>query len=158
MRRTGRLLVAAPASADEHAAREALLQVEGRRRTPKLGRLRHSPREVCGPGVGKVLDRYLEADALGAHGRNLAAIPAGRLHHLAHYACTARPQAVVDLTPDRRTAILVAFAATMRATAADEAIEVFDLLMADLARQSSHRAVKTRLRTVDAAALLLREA
>ncbi|MEE1769272.1 hypothetical protein PUR34_14205 [Streptomyces sp. JV185] len=55
---------------------------------------------------------------------------------------------------------LVALAAVMPQIAADEAIEVFDLVMGDLIRSSSTKMAKQRLRTLkglDAAAILLRE-
>jgi hypothetical protein len=63
--------------------------------------------------------------------------------------CAMRAWKILAAQPDakQRAALdaLVAFAATMRTTAADEAIEVFDLLMADLARTSAnHEALDGR--------------
>jgi TnpA family transposase len=88
-------------------------------------------------------------------------VPPGRIAALARFAKAARAQAVAELAEDRRLATLVAFAATMEPVAADEAIEVFDLLMGDLVRTSGFRASKDRLRTIkdlDTAAIVLRHA
>ncbi|MFE7131901.1 hypothetical protein ACFVIM_13655 [Streptomyces sp. NPDC057638] len=55
----------------------------------------------------------------------------------------------------------MAFAAVMPQIAADEAVEVFDLVMGDLIRSSDTKMTKHRLRTLkdlDAAAILLRTA
>ncbi|MGW3472297.1 hypothetical protein ACWDKQ_28385 [Saccharopolyspora sp. NPDC000995] len=74
-------------------------------------------------------------------------------------AADVRAQAVAELSEGRRMATLVAFTATMGPVAADEAIEVFDLLMGDLVRTSGHRAERDRLRTIkelDTAAIALR--
>jgi hypothetical protein len=51
-----------------------------------------------------------------------------------------RARAVADLAVPRRTATLAAFAAAMRNRAADEAIEVFGMLMSEpMARTSAKR-------------------
>ncbi|WAX79873.1 DUF4158 domain-containing protein [Streptomyces sp. KMM 9044] len=159
-RKTWRMLAAQPDAA-QRAALSALLPVEDSRRTSRLDRLRRSPRDITGPGAGKAIDRFIELNKLGAAGWDLAAIPAGRLTALSRYASQVRARAVADLAEPRRTATLVAFAAAMRTRAADEAIEVFDLLMSDLARTSAHLAARQRMRTLgdlDSAALMLREA
>ncbi|MFJ9352207.1 DUF4158 domain-containing protein [Streptomyces sp. NPDC101237] len=159
-RKTWRTLAAQP-DAVQRAALAGLLSVEDSRRTSKLDRLRRSPHDITGPGAGKAIDWFIELNKLGAAGWDLAAIPAGRLNALSRYASSVRPKAVADLAEPRRTATLVAFAAAMRTRSADEAIEVLDMLMSDLARTSANLAAKQRMRTLgdlDAAALMLREA
>lgn len=159
-RKTWRTLAAKPDAA-QRAALTALLPVEDSRRTSKLDRLRRSPRDITGPGAGKAIDRFIELNKLGASTWDLAAIPAGRLHSLSRYASSVRAKAVADLAEPRRMTTLVAFAAAMRTRAADEAIEVFDMLMSDLTRTSANLAAKQRMRTLgdlDASALMLREA
>ncbi|MDX3532094.1 hypothetical protein P1P75_38305 [Streptomyces sp. ID05-39B] len=153
-RKTWRTLAAKP-TAEQRTTLTALLPVEESRRTSRLDRLRRSPRDITGPGAVKAIDRCIELNKLGADGWDLSAIPAGRLHALSRYASWVRARAVADLAEPRRTATLVAFAAAMRTRAADEAIEVFDMLMSDLARTSAHLAAKQRMRTLgdlDAAA------
>ncbi len=157
--RAFRLLAAAPSPA-ERTRLERLVAVEPGRRVSELDRLRRSPTDASGPGVVKALDRFVQLRALGAGRWDLQAVPRGRVAALARFAKAARAQAVAELADDRRLATLVAFAAELEPTAADEAIEVFDMLVGDLVRLSGYRAGKQRLRTLkdlDAAALVLRE-
>lgn len=138
-----RLLAAAPSPA-QRTVLEQLVVVEAGRRVSRLDRLRRSPTDVSGAGVVRALDRYVEIDGLGAAGWDLSGVPAGRIAALARFANAARAQAVAELTDTRRLATLVAFAATMRSAAADEAIEVFDLVVGDLVRTSGSRAGQGR--------------
>lgn len=130
-----RLLAAAPSPHQRLALEELVVVEAGRRvsRLDRLDRLRRSPTDISGAGVVKALDRYAEIDGLGAAGWDLSSVPAGRIAALARFASAARARAVAD---PRRLATLVAFAATMRPVAADEAIEVFDLVVGDLVRTS----------------------
>ncbi|MEV5897561.1 hypothetical protein [Nonomuraea fuscirosea] len=127
---------------------EELVTVAEGRRISGLDLLRKSPTDVSGAGVGKALERHVELRGLGAAGWDLPAVPAGKVAALARFAKAARAKAVADLAGDRKLATLVAFAAVMEPVSADEAIEVFDLAMADLVRTSAFKAGKERLRTL----------
>jgi hypothetical protein len=88
-------------------------------------------------------------------------VPAGRIASAARYARAARAQAVDQLEPRRRIATLVSFAAGMTTQAGDDALDVFDLLVADMMREARHQVDVTRLRglaDLDEAAWLLRGA
>lgn len=153
-------LAAAPTE-EQAAGLQGLVVVPVGKRLSELDRLRRSPRDITARGVGKALERYEALNAFGGTAWDLSAIPPGRLQALVRFARAARAQAVSDLAGDRRLATLVAFAAVMPQIAADEAIEVFDLVMGDLIRSSSTKMTKQRLRTLkdlDAAAILLRQA
>jgi len=157
--RAFRLLATAP-SPLERARLLGLVDVAPGQRVSDLDRMRKSPVDISGAGVVKALDRYTQLAALGAGGWDLSAVPPGRVAALARFAKAARAQAVDELAPDRRLATLVAFAAEMEPTAADEALEVFDLLVGDMVRLSGYQAGKERLRTLkelDGAALAMRE-
>ncbi|MFE7171328.1 DUF4158 domain-containing protein [Streptomyces sp. NPDC057616] len=135
-------LAAAPTP--EQAARlQQLVVVPAGRRLSELDRLRRSPRDISASGVGKALERYESLHAFGGSAWNLDAIPPGRLHALVRFAEAARAQAVSDLAGDRRLATLVAFAAVKPQLAADEAIEVFDLVMGDIIRSSATKTTKS---------------
>jgi hypothetical protein len=110
--------------------------------------LRRSPTDISSTGLVKALERAVDLRKLGADSWDLKGVPHGRVAALARFAKAARAQAVAELPDDRRMATLVAFTATMGPVAADEAIEVFDLLMGDLVRTSGHRAERDRLRTI----------
>lgn len=159
-RRTLRLLSAVP-TAEQATVLEAILVPEGSRRVSKLDQLRRSPADISGAGLVKALERAVDLRELGAQDWDLKGVPRGRVAALARFAKAARAQAVAELADERRLATLVAFTATMGPVAADEAIEVFDLLMGDLVRTSGHRAGQDRLRTIkelDTAAIVLRHA
>jgi TnpA family transposase len=158
--RTLRLLAAVP-TAGQAAVLETILVPEGSRRVSKLDRLRRSPTDISSAGLVKALDRAVALRELGAGGWDLTAVPRGRVAALARFAKAARAHAVAELSGERRLATLVAFTATMGPVAADEAIEVFDLLIGDLVRTSGWRAGKDRLRSItelDTAAIMLRHA
>ncbi|MFH8365791.1 DUF4158 domain-containing protein [Streptomyces sp. NPDC018031] len=153
-------LAAAPTE-EQAAGLQGLVIVPVGKRLSELDRLRRSPRDITARGVGKALERYEALNAFGGTVWDLSAIPPGRLQALVRFARAARAQAVSDLAGDRRLATLVAFAVVMPQIAADEAIEVFDLVMGDLIRSSSTKMTKQRLRTLkdlDAAGILLRQA
>ncbi|MFE7243731.1 hypothetical protein [Streptomyces sp. NPDC057580] len=127
---------------------QQLVVVPTGKRLSELDRLCRSPRDISARGVGKALERYESLRAFGGHAWNLDAIPPGRLQALVRFAKAARSQAVSDLRGDRRPATLVAFAAVMPELVADEAIEVFDLVMGDIIRSSATTMTKQRLRTL----------
>ncbi|MEU7749343.1 Tn3 family transposase [Nonomuraea sp. NPDC049158] len=154
-----KILAALPSPGQKSVLEELVTVAEGRR-ISGLDRLRKSPTDVSGAGVGKALERHVELRGLGAAGWDLSAVPAGKVAALARFAKAARAKAVADLAGDRKLATLVAFAAVMEPVSADEAIEVFDLAMGDLVRTSAFKAGKERLRTLkdlDTAAIVLRE-
>ncbi|WP_007517809.1 Tn3 family transposase [Pseudofrankia saprophytica] len=153
-------LAAAP-TAPQAQRLQQLVVVPGGRRISELDRLRRSPRDISPRGVVKALERYDALKTFGGPTWDLSAIPPGRIQALVRFARAARAQAVAELGGHRRLATLVAFAAVMPQVAADEAIEVFDLVMGDVIRDSATKMTKKRLRSLkdlDAAALLLRQA
>jgi len=123
--------------------------------------LRRSPTDISSNGLVKALERAVDLRELDAGDWDLTTVPRGRVAALARFAKAARAHAVAELSDERRLATLVAFTATMGPVAADEAIEVFDLLMGDLVRTSGQRAGRDRQRTIkelDTAAITLRHA
>ena len=91
----------------------------------------------------------------------MAGIPPSRLKALARHAAAARAQAIARMPYDRRIATLFAFARAFEFQAMDDALDLLDLLMTELARDSQKTGQKERLRTLkdlDAAALLLKQA
>ncbi|MFG6200028.1 DUF4158 domain-containing protein [Nonomuraea sp. JJY05] len=157
--RQHKILASLP-SPTQKAALEDLVTVTEGQRASKLDRLRKSPTDVSSGGVVKALDRHVELRALGASTWDLSGVPAGKVAALARFAQAARAKAVADLADDRKLATLVAFAATFEPRSADEAIEVFDLVIGGLVRTSAFKAGKERLRTIkdlDTAAIVLRE-
>lgn len=80
---------------------------------------------------------------------------------LARFATVAKAQAVARMPEERRTAMLLAFVRTLEATAQDDVLDLFDVVVTKLFSDAAAVGKKTRLRTIrdlDAAALKLRQA
>jgi len=90
-----------------------------------------------------------------------AHVPPGRVTALARFAMVAKAQAVARLPKDRRAATLLAFVRTLEASAQDDVLDLFDIVVTTLFAEAAKVGKRTRLRTIrdlDAAALQLRHA
>jgi TnpA family transposase len=88
-------------------------------------------------------------------------VPPGRVVALARFATVAKAQAVARMPLERRTATLLAFVRTLEATAQDDVLDLFDIVVTALFSDAAKVGKNARLRTLrdlDAAALLLRHA
>ena len=145
---------------DLRAQLEALLVVpEGARQTP-LDWLRRSPKRVSAPALVGALQRFEEIRSWGVGKLNLGRVPPGRIHALARYAASTKARSIARMPPERRIATLLAFASHFETVALDDALDVLDLLLTDLANQAQRSGRKKRLRTLgdlDAAAIRLRQ-
>jgi hypothetical protein len=98
---------------------------------------------TSGPGLERALTRAVEVISVGAGRADLSAVPANRLSVLARYGLTAKAPLLRDLADPRGTATLVAAARHLGASAVDDALDLFDLLMATRligpARRASER-------------------
>jgi TnpA family transposase len=145
-----------------HQARleRLVLSPEEGRQTP-LDRLRRAPTRHSAPALLQALERLEEIRALGVGNLDLSGIPPSRLKVLANFALTAKAQTLRRMRPDRRAATLLAFARSLELSAHDDALDVLDLLLADLFAKAERVGKQERLRTLgdlDAAALTLAEA
>jgi len=140
---------------------ETLLVIpEGERQTP-LDRLRRAPTRITAPALVSALQRIDAVRLLGVRNVDLSFVPSGRLKALARYVLSARIQTLSRMTEDRRIASLLAFAGAFEATAHDDALDLFDLLLRTTFSRAERAGKQERLRTIrdlDAAALKLREA
>ena len=127
---------------------EGLLKVPEDARTSHLDRLRRSPTRVSAPGLIEALRRLEEIRAVGVGNLDLSSLPAGRLKALARYAAVARAAAIERMPRERRLATLLAFARAFELTAADEALDVLDLLLTGLLKQAQQEQNLERVRTL----------
>jgi TnpA family transposase len=127
-----RSLADAAADADPGlpARLQGLLQVPEGQRVSELEQLRQAPRRTSGRAMTIALDRVSEVLALGARTANVGTVPANRLAVLARYGLAAKAPALRDLAEPRRTATLLATARHLEAAAVDNALDLFDVLMA----------------------------
>jgi Tn3 transposase DDE domain len=126
-----------------------LLEIEPGSRFSALERLRTAPARVSGPEMVRALERAGEVAAVGAGAVDVSAVPSTRLLALARYGVTANAAALGDLAESRRTATLVAALHSLERTAMDDALDLFDVLMASrLLARAERESARERLRAL----------
>ena len=144
----------------QRAQLEALLiRQEGNRRS-RFDQLRKSPTRVSSTSMIAALKRYEELESLGIRGLDFSRIPPMRLKALARYAATGWAPNITRMPDDRRMATLVAFAHSFEAETLDDALDIFDMLITDIAASAKKLGQKHRLRTLrdlDQAAIAMAE-
>ena len=134
---------AASADAELPGRLRALLEVPAGQRVSEWERLRRAPVRTSGPSLERALSRAAEVISVGAGLAELSAVPVNRLSVLARYGLTAKAPLLRELADPRRTATLLAAARHLEAAAVDDALDLFDLLMATRligpARRASER-------------------
>ena len=144
----------------DQRARLATLLVAGEGGRPGLlDRLRDGPYLRSGAELSRAVARLDQVQTLAAGLPGVAHVPPGRVTALARFAMLAKAQAVARLPPERRTATLLAFIRTLEATAQDDVLDLFDIVVTKLFADAAAVGKRARLRTIrdlDAAALQLR--
>ena len=102
--------------------------------------MRVGPVRVSGPELDRALQRVAAVRMLGAGAVDLSGLPAARVRALARYGLGAKAQSLRRLAEPRRTATLVATVAALEADSVDDALDLFDLLMATKVLGPSRRA------------------
>jgi hypothetical protein len=111
---------------------EALLQVPPGARYSPLDELRSGPVRISGPALVDALDGLRAVRDLGIAVPDTVAIPPNRIAALARFADKAKVSVVLRLPETRRWATLVAFIHTLEASAQDDALEVFEMLLDEI--------------------------
>ncbi len=140
---------------------EALLEVPPGKRYSPLERLRSGPVSVSGPSLVRALERLRTVRDLGITIPDTVSIPPSRIAVLARFADKAKVSVVLRLPETRRWATLVAFIHTLEASAQDDALEVFEMLLDEVFGDAQAEDQKSRLRSLkdlDALAITLTEA
>ncbi len=139
---------------------ETLLQVSEGSRTSRFDRYRKGPVTISGPAFNVAIDRYLELKSFGMGTLDFTGIPPVRFKNIARHAGMISMHKIARMPESKRTAILVAFAKAYEIIAFDEALDVLDLLITDIAGEAKKLGQKKRLRTLkdlDKSALALAE-
>jgi len=151
-------LVSKLPSAEQQTRLEQLLVVIPPARQTPLDILRQAPYQISAPAMVAALERVETIRKLEIGQLKLERIPPSRLKMLARYAAGARVQTLERLTPQRRTATLVAFIKVLEATAQDDVLDLLEQLTRSLLARAESAGKKARLRTLhdlDEAALQL---
>jgi len=140
---------------------DSLLVASEAGRPSPLDRLRDGPYLRSGAELSRAVSRLDEVRTLVVGLPGTAHVPPGRVTALARFAMVAKAQAVARLPKDRRAATLLAFVRTLEASAQDDVLDLFDIVVTTLFAEAAKVGKRTRLRTIrdlDAAALQLRHA
>jgi hypothetical protein len=140
-------LSALPTS-EQKAKLETLLEVPEGMRASRFDHYRKGPVTVSGPAFNTAVGRYLELRAFGVHTLDFSRIPPVRLKNLARHAGAISMPKIARMADDRRTAILVAFVKAFETVAVDDAIDILDLLIAEIAGDAKKLGQKNRLRAL----------
>lgn len=153
-------LLAVRISPDQKERLDALLVVpEGGRQSP-MDRLRSGPTLQSVPELTRAIERLDEVRQLVAGLPRTDQLPKTRVLALARFAGAAKAQAVSRLPDERRAATLLAFLRALEASAQDDVLDLFDLLVTRIFADALRKGREARLRTMgdlDAAALTLRK-
>ncbi|MFJ6438559.1 Tn3 family transposase [Streptomyces sp. NPDC091416] len=107
----------------------ALLEVPEGRRISELERLRRPPTRTTGTGMAKALERVDEISAFHLGRVKLDKVPPNRLATLARVGLGSKAP-ILERTPEpRRTALLASVVRQLEASAIDDALDLFTLLM-----------------------------
>lgn len=147
---------------DDHRRRlEGLLEVPEGERVSRLERLRRPPTDLTARAMTAAIERIGQLRAYDVSDLDLSGLPPCRVAALARHATAARARDLAQLAPDRRVAVLLAFAVVTETRATDDALDLFCELLRGLTARVERRGRVERLDTLadlDAAALRLREA
>lgn len=139
---------------------ETLLQVPEGSRTSRFDRYRKGPVTISSPAFNEAVNRFQELKSFGMHELDFTGIPPVRFKNIARHAGMISMHKIARMPERKRTGILVAFAKAYGIIALDEALDVLDLLITDIAGSAKKLGLKKRLRTLkdlDKSALALAE-
>lgn len=138
-----------------------LLEIPEGQRVSVMEQLRKGPVTVSGPSFTEALERYNRLRNLELSRLNFSKLPAIQLCNLARHAGMASARYITRMPEAWRLAVLTAFVKAQEISALNEAVDVLDMLILDIAREAKKTGQKKRLRTLkdlDRAALLLARA
>lgn len=144
---------------EQQAQLEALLIVrEGERQSP-LDRLRQGPVLRSGRELARAVRRLAEIQELVQGLPGTGRLPRSRVLSLARFAAAAKAQTISRMPKTRRIATLLAFVRTLEASAGDDVLDLFDVVVSKLLADAAKAEQQARLRSLrdlDQAALVLR--
>jgi len=139
---------------------DQLLEIPEGQRNSQFDRFRKGPVTISGPAFNEAVERYKELEAFGMQGLDFTNVPPARLKNLARHAGMMSMYKVARMADDKRTGVLVAFVKTFESMALDDALDVLDLLITNIAGKAKKIGQKKRLRSLkdlDQSALALAE-
>lgn len=133
---------------NQKAKLEDLLNIPEGLRVSQFDRYRKGPVTISGPAFNETIDRYKDLKSYGMQELDFSRIPPVRLKTIARHAGMISINKIDRMPNEKRTAILVAFVMAFETIALDEALDILDLLITDIAGKAKKIGLKNRLRTL----------
>lgn len=140
---------------------DSLLLIEEGETKTLLDVLRHGPKRRSARELARALDRLERIRGLGITLSIPKRLPRSKLQELSRFATTAKCAAIERFPESRRYATLAAFIDTVEASATDDVLDLFDVVMTEKISDAQKESRKLRLRSLkdlDDAAIVLRNA
>ena len=135
-------------SPKQKAALDALVEVQEGERVSPFDHYRKGPVTISGRSLVDTINRYCELRTFGLQALDFSRIPPARFKILARQAGLVSQWQIARMPDDRRTGTLVAFVRAFEINALDDALDVLDLLITDIAGKAKQLGKKNRLRTL----------
>jgi hypothetical protein len=139
---------------------EILLEPSEGRRTSWLDHYRKGATTISGPAFNQAVERYQQLKSFGIGTLDFIGIPPVRFKSIARHAGMISVYKIARMPKNKRIAILLAFVKAFEIIALDDALDVLDLLITNIAGEAKKLGQKKRLRTLkdlDKSALALAE-
>ncbi|QFT09991.1 MULTISPECIES: Tn3 family transposase [Vibrio] len=127
---------------------DCLLQLSDTSRTTHFDRYRKGPVNISSPAFNESVGRYKALKSFGIQSLDFTGIPPIRFKHIARYAGMISAYKIARMPTNKRKAILVAFVKAYEIIALDEALDVLDMLITQIAGEAKKLGQKKRLRTL----------
>lgn len=135
-------------SLQQRSQLESLLQIAPEQGQTTLELWRRSSTRHSSLALVQALKRLILIRQIGIGQLDFGKLPPSRIQALARSALTLKAQAITQMVEPRRIAVLVAFVYTLEATAQDDVLDVFELLVQEILAKSEREGQQARLRTL----------
>lgn len=135
-------------SSQQKVKLETLLEIPHGYYHSKLDLYRKGAVAISGPSFNDAMNRYKNLMAFDMQELDFSRIPPVRLKSLARYAGMVSFHKIARMPDDKRIALLLAFVKSFEIIALDEALDILDLLIKDIAGKAKNSGQKKRLRTL----------
>ena len=120
-------------STEQKIQLETFLQLKEGQKISYLDYYRKGPATVSGPAFNEAIERFKSLISFGIQAINFSYVPPVRLKVLGRYASMASPYKISRMSDEKRIATLLAFTKTFETIALDDALDVLDLLITEIA-------------------------
>lgn len=135
-------------TAQQKAKLETLLQLPEGMRVSLFESYRKGPVTISGQSFNAAVVRYIELQAFGLQELDFHNIPSSRLKSIARHAGVISMHKIARMADERRIAVLVAFVKAFETIALDDALDILDLLLGDIAVKARKIGQEKRLRSL----------